>query len=398
MNYAFLDDDIRETFLLTAPIRSVRNLFLSATGVLVAASLELCLKMKNLTSIDLSQNNIRTLSKDLFKDCVHLKIANFSGNSITSIPHKIHDWVETHDVIIDLSGNPLGCHCHQDVIKTITWLHKHRNKYHGFAEYSCYGFHENPHGHTVIADINTDDYLDKCQGWLPEQIAALVVFSALSPLVIFVSLLLIYKYRYRVIMNLYRLRRCISTDGIAFPKRARFDLFLSYCREDEYWVHHILIPELEEIHGINCCIHLRDFPIQGSLSKAIHRHMDESRYILVVMSRHSVSKRWPSFELEHAQELARTKGKKVFYIKLGDLGEKVTPEVKQVLDSEIYIEWPEGVRNQKWVDHFFDRLVGGIRGEQICGGCQCFKPSSWQYARRDMPFDDQVSMTSIYQN
>ena len=80
------------------------------------------------------------------------------------------------------------------------------------------------------------------------------------------------------------------------------------------------------------------------------------------------------------------------------LGDDITPEVKQVLDGEIYLEWPEGVRNQKWVDHFFDRLVGGIRGEQICGGCQCFKPTSWRYARTELPYDDQVSMTSIPQD
>ena len=63
--------------------------------------------------------------------------------------------------------------------------------------------------------------------------------------------------------------------------------------------------------------------------------------------------------------------KNCLYIKYGDLGKKVTPEVKQVLDSDIYIEWPEGVRNEKWVDNFFVRLVGGIRGEQLfCGSCQ----------------------------
>ena len=104
----------------------------------------------------------------------------------------------------------------------------------------------------------------------------------------------------------------------------------------------------------------------------------------MVVSRHSINKRWPAFELEHAQELARCQGKTVFYLKFGDLGKLLTPEVKQVLDSEIYIEWPEDVRNEKLVDKFFERLVGGIRGEQICGGRQCFKPT----ARRGIPADE----------
>ena len=62
------------------------------------------------------------------------------------------------------------------------------------------------------------------------------------------------------------------------------------------------------------------------------------------------------------------------YVKFGDLGNGITPEVKQVLDSEIYIEWPEGVRNEKWVDHFFERLVGGIRG----GGADLWRKSMFQ--------------------
>ena len=68
--------------------------------------------------------------------------------------------------------------------------------------------------------------------------------------------------------------------------------------------------------------------------------------------------------VEHAQDLVRYQCKTVFYVKLCDLGDDITPGVKQVPDNEIYIEWPEGVRNEKWVDHFFERLVGGIRGKQ----------------------------------
>ena len=66
----------------------------------------------------------------------------------------------------------------------------------------------------------------------------------------------------------------------------------------------------------------------------------------------------------------------VFYVIYHDLGNILKPDVKQVLDSEIYIEWPEGVRSQKWVDQFFERLVGTIRGEQIFGGCHCFTARS----------------------
>ena len=186
---------------------------------------------------------------------------------------------------------------------------------------------------------------------------------------------LLYKYRYRVIMQLYRLKRALVDHEIRI-RHFQYDVFLSYCGEGSDWVQHILVPELEDLHGIRCCVHERDFPITGRLSRVICEHMDQSRYILVVISRHSINKRWPAFEIEHAQYLAKCQGKQVFYVIYGNVGDAITPEDKQVLDSEIYIKWPEGVRNQQWVDQFFERLVGGIRGKEICGGCQCFTPSS----------------------
>ena len=210
--------------------------------------------------------------------------------------------------------------------------------------------------------------MDACQGWLPEDIAILVITTALTAVLLSVISQLLYKYRYRVVMQLYRIKQAFSERNIA-RLYFEYDVFLSYCGEDSTWVQHILVPELEDLHGLKCCVHERDFPITGRLSRVICEYMEQSRYILVVISRHSMKKRWPAFELEQAQDLAIFHGKSVFYIKYGDIGNEVTPEVKQVLDSDIYIEWPEGVRNQKWVDYFFDRLVGRIRGEQMCARC-----------------------------
>ena len=188
-------------------------------------------------------------------------------------------------------------------------------------------------------------------------------------------------------MHVYRIKRTFTERNVE-NRTYEYELFLSYCGEDSPWVQNTLAPYLEDVHGIKCCIHEREFPIRGKLSRVICEFMEQSRYVLVVISRHSINKRWPAFELEHAQDLARCQGKTVFYVKFGDIGKDITPEVKQVLDSEIYIEWPEGVRNEKWVDRFFERLVGGIRGEQICGACQCFKPSS----RRMIAMDDLVPL------
>ena len=164
-------------------------------------------------------------------NCNEPKSINFSHNSIRSIPDEIHAWVEAHDVIIDLSDNPLACHCHNGAINTITWLHKHKNKYHGFAEYSCYGFHENRHGSTLIADINTDEYLDKCDRWESQEIALLVGVSVIITLLFSMCCFLLHKHRYCVIMQIYRIKRAFGEKNGSI-RRYQFEVFLSYCSED----------------------------------------------------------------------------------------------------------------------------------------------------------------------
>ena len=65
MNYAELQDVIKRNILKVSPIRSIKHLHLRATDVLLQNDLQLCSKMKNLTIIDLSQNNLEALPKNL---------------------------------------------------------------------------------------------------------------------------------------------------------------------------------------------------------------------------------------------------------------------------------------------------------------------------------------------
>ena len=81
------------------------------------------------------------------------------------------------------------------------------------------------------------------------------------------------------------------------------------------------------------------------------------------------------FELKHAQNLSRLFGTKVFYIKLGNINDiKLKPEIKEVLSRQIYLKWPEGVRDATKIDRFYERLVSGIRGHELCASCSCCRP------------------------
>lgn len=376
----------------SGPLPNLRHVSLRGSDVTLPPDFELCSKLKHLVSVDLSQIALDAFPVNMFRNCDVLSMVNLSRNTIRVIPHQVHEWIDAHDVTIDLSFNPLQCHCHDDVIATLKWMQKHQHKYTGFLDYSCFGLHNKPDGRTLIADIDVDDFMDQCTGWLPGEIVLLCLLSSLTPILTLVLLILTHKYRYRLVMVLYRIKRAITMNQSLSRLTMKYDVFLSYCFEDNVWVHNLLIPELEDMHGLRCCVHYRDFPIRGDIADAIQRHMAQSRCIIIVLSAQSVSKHWPVYELKHAQNLSLMHGKKVFYIKLGDLGNDIKLDVKQVLDRRIYLEWPEGVRDTRKIDHFYERLVAGIRGQDLCASCSCCQP---RVSNNRFVLDDNVTEDDV---
>ena len=350
-----------------APLPSVKHLSMRGTDIQLPPDLRLCAKLVNMTTINLAENQISQIPRYLFEGCTHLALVNLSKNLITAIPPEIHAWVERHDVIIDLSSNPLICHCHNDAVKTIEWLHKHKHKYIGFSEYMCYGFHAQNSGSKLIADIDIDDYLAHCPGWLPTEIAALAVFSILFGIVMGLFIMVIQKYRYRVITCVIRILRRLVEDS---PAQTCFDydVYLSYDVEDLSWIHTMLLPELETLHGFQCCLPDRNFPLTGSsLPNLTCDFMDRCRCILVIMSKHTAANNYQRFEMKRAKDLSLTEDRRVMYVILDGYKNNITPEVRQVLELGNYIEWPTGNCYERRIDRFFKQLVAAIRGKPLCG-------------------------------
>ena len=159
--------------------------------------------------------------------------------------------------------------------------------------------------------------------------------------------------------------------------RIKYDAFVSYAAEDRFWVHNLLMSRLEKEYGLRLCLHYRDFPAHGDLVDVIAAKIKESRSIVVILSKFSVTRPWCQFELKHAHTQHLLTGKPFIIIKLGnmDSGIEVTAFVQGLLNSQIYIEWPEvnpepSKQDRKREAIFWGKIQRAIYGQDFCG---CFR-------------------------
>ena len=161
-----------------------------------------------------------------------------------------------------------------------------------------------------------------------------------------------------------------------------FDAFVSYCAEDRFWVHDVLMKQLETTYGFSLCIHYRDFLLGADVMDEISTKMKNSREIIVVLSETSVAKPYCDVELKWAFSLAIQRRKNLILIKLGDIGNAVESSTAvNVLELYNYLEWTDDMRtNEERQKLFWARLVNRLydRDPCICG-CR-FTP----YDRLDM--------------
>ena len=100
--------------------------------------------------------------------------------------------------------------------------------------------------------------------------------------------------------------------------------------------------------------------------------MERSQFFLAVLSERSIKKRWIRFQLEHARDLELKENRKIFYVKLGDLGNDLPAYIQQVLDSKIFMNWPVNVKDTEKRKKFIDKLIESIRKSQLLAPCLCF--------------------------
>ncbi|XP_070562658.1 uncharacterized protein [Ptychodera flava] len=167
-----------------------------------------------------------------------------------------------------------------------------------------------------------------------------------------VAPVLTYRHRYRIQRRLlWHFGGYEENDG------KTFDAFVSYCgsldgeSEEEKFVRHILIPELEREGKYILCEHQRNFVPGVDIYENIVRAINSSRRTILILSPRFVESEWCRYEFLKAQEEMLKKKTRIIPIMFEDISpvEDIDANLKSLLREISYISWPgEGGSAEKF--------------------------------------------------
>ena len=364
--------DLRNNDILEIPDRFVEN-------------------CSGLKTLDLSENSLSDVYT-LFSAENHLQVLNASNNRIRSLSNwtiaNLKKLGSKNPVKIDLSNNPWDCGCDsKGILESVEFLKSAQRfniTFHHLNEYQCYQMGS----YHFIYNTNVDNLRKMCFPSNLKLITVTVVVTV-SIILFIILLLLCYKCRYRI--NTFYFHTCqkIHTSHTTDEDHSDiiYDAFISYAAEDRFWVHDVLMTQLEKNYGFHLCLHYRDFPACGDIADVIVNYIRKSRSIVVILSDNSVRRPWCEFELKSAHAQHLNQGKNLIIVKLGKIpkAQGLSDLVTDLLNSKVYIEWPEtGITptksEKRKQELFWTKVERAIYGEDYCG---CFRYCNPCYDKND---------------
>lgn len=347
--------------------------------------------LKNLKELYLSKNFIKNLSTVDFKGLYQLKFLDVRYNQIIHWSDRdlflntrldslkidfnklviitdamLHDFAKIKQ--ISLVGNSFYCDCY--VIDLVNMV---ENKSISIKDWNVAGLYQCIKNNMEFYDftqINSSEL--NCSSTKLETKLVDKNFSINFIIIIVVSVslgliilsVIIYCKRYPIRSLAISLKNSSLMNLIYKPNKDpdkfyNYDVFISYCDKDRSWVLNNLIKNLECDLDIKLCLHERDFQVGMSILENIFSSMDNSRYILLVISHSFLKSNWCQFELHLAQHrLLETKREELIIILLEDIPKSVRPKMLNYLMlTKTYILWPQRDDSR---DIFWKRLRKAI--------------------------------------
>ncbi|XP_052776277.1 uncharacterized protein LOC128214068 isoform X2 [Mya arenaria] len=143
---------------------------------------------------------------------------------------------------------------------------------------------------------------------------------------------------------------------------SKWDAFISYKSNtpDEDFVVHTLFPKLARELGFSVNVHFKDFTPGEDITNNIIHAVENSRRTILIVSPNYLASNFAKFEWQTAQQRMLERRHRIIPILLEDVSsyrESMDPNLRQILDSVTYIEWPHDENTtQKKTDKFWKRI------------------------------------------
>ncbi|XP_052076287.1 toll-like receptor 4 [Mytilus californianus] len=277
--------------------------------------------MQNLSHLDLSKNRFSSLN------------STARGQLETIIK-------SNPNLTLNLIDNPLICSC--DTIQFIKWMLQTKIKFTKLQSYKCKLYNGNTE--LLKEPKRVYEILEKkCSSYT----ALLVVLSIF--VIFFVLILLcglVYRHRWKLRLMYYMTKNKYQNSSRKKfeDKEYEFDAFISYEEEDAAFVHDHLLSNLEEDAKLKLCIHKRDFQPGKDIAANITYGIQNSRYVVAVISKTYLESYWCLFEYNMARMesiYSRDCENMFILVSLVDLSALNLPLcVIEKVHNQSYIEYP----------------------------------------------------------
>lgn len=329
--------------------------------------------LKSLQVLDLSQNLMISWWKPLFLSSgvkpltIYLtnnKITYFSLSMIQDVSYLLENR-SNNAMVIDLMDNIFICDC-SAMYKAYRWLQLNGTESlkHFFytSKFRC----STP---DLWEDRRVADYLLSIKTLhclMYEKISSIMVLVWTAPSLVTIALVLIivfivYKYRMYIRYWMFLAKIALGRNVKKNPsqkalevKRFKYDAFVSYCNEDRDFVSN-MVAELENNPPyLKLCMYERDFEIGSFISEAVQTSINESKYVVLIISNSFAKSQWCRWETQLA-EYHRifledgTSYDPLVLIRIGEVQSKyLTNTLKFLLKTKIYHTWDEMNQDDFW--------------------------------------------------
>lgn len=174
-----------------------------------------------------------------------------------------------------------------------------------------------------------------------------------------------YKYKLEIKIWLYAhhiLQCCIEVESLDGDKI--FDAFISYAHQQQHYVNHVLLPELEQGEPpFRICTHERNWLAGAYIPEQIIESVEQSRRTIIVLSDDFIASEWARMEFRMAHQSALNERRaRIIIIKYGELTDVsgLDKELRAYLKMNTYLEFDD--------PRFWQRLRYALPHKNDAGG------------------------------